>query len=77
MNWQSQREMPPKEYRRIVKELGMSRPAAGRFLGITARQSYRYSNGDSEIPVTVVLLLRLMVRCKVKPAVPKWSPDQN
>lgn len=80
MDWQTEREMAPKEYRDVIKRLGMSRAAAGRYLGVSARTSRRYSHGDAEIPPAQVLLLRVLLMLAsvgVKPLVPRWRPEQN
>lgn len=80
MNWQTEREMAPKEYQNVIKQLGMSRAAAGRYLGVSARTSRRYAHGDAEIPPAQVLLLRallVLASVGVKPVVPHWNKDQN
>lgn len=80
MNWQREREMAPKEYRSVIQQLGMSRAAAGRYLGVSARTSRRYAHGDAEVPPAQVLLLRallVLASVGIKPVVPRWRPEQN
>jgi hypothetical protein len=45
------------EYRDALSRLGVSINSAGRLLGFSARQSFRYAAGDP-VPPTVVALLR-------------------
>jgi transcriptional regulator with XRE-family HTH domain len=58
--WQRERSMSPKAFERAVRSLGISQSAAGRFLGVSESSIRRYLTGDTEVPVSVVLLLRLM-----------------
>jgi transcriptional regulator with XRE-family HTH domain len=65
------------QYKRIVDELGITRAAIARFIGISARTAHRYANGTSDIPPAYVLLLRAMLALNAKPVIPKWNKDQN
>lgn len=73
MTWQDQRTMSADEYLLTINQLGLSMASAGRYLGVTARTSKRYADGEAEIPVPCVLLLRAMVKFKQVPIVPPWS----
>lgn len=77
MNWQQQRTMTPEDYVFVLKRLKLSQAAAGRYLGISARTSRRYANGDSMIPVSQVLLLRALLAGGWAPVVPRWHRGQN
>ena len=74
MTWQQQRSMSGPEFRAIVKRLGISRAAAGRFLGISERTIRRVSVGQSQLPVAATLLLRAMLEHGDVPLVPKRPP---
>ena len=63
--------MSPREFERTIQALGMSKAAAGRFLGISERTLHRYADGDAEVPVSTVFLLRWMLAAGVTPKVPK------
>ena len=77
MNWQHDRTMTPEQYAWALDQLNLTRPAAGRYLGISARTSYRYGTGESLIPAAHVLLLRALIAGKWKPVVPRWHKGQN
>ena len=77
--WQAplQRHMTPRQFVTVTKELGLNKAAAGRYIGVSARTARRMIKGTSDIPISVALLLRLMVKHKEKPLVPAWSREQN
>jgi len=68
---QDDRAMSPREFERTIDALGLSKAAAGRFLGVSERTLHRYADGDAEIPVSTVLLLRWMLEAGVIPKVPR------
>lgn len=59
--------MTPKQYAEAIERLGLSQRAAGRFLGVDERTSRKWIAGDTRIPESVALLLRLMIRLKLRP----------
>ena len=63
--------MSPREFERTLKALGLSKAAAGRWLGISERTVHRYADGDAEVPVSTVFLLRLVLEQGHWPKVPK------
>jgi DNA-binding transcriptional regulator YiaG len=77
MSWQDHRRMSGAEYQRVVRKLKLSRAAAGRYLGVSARTSRRYCRDEAKIPPAQVLLLRALLVYGVAPLVPKWSDEQN
>lgn len=77
MSWQSKRTMTVQEYRKILKQLGLSRTGAGRYFGVSKRTALRYGSGDAKLPTTVVLLVRCLHAHEVEPEVPKWDPKAN
>ena len=74
---QDNRAMSPREFERTIKALGLSKAAAGRFLGISERTLHRYADGDAEVPVSTVLLLRDMLERGIAPKVPKRLQPQT
>ena len=68
---QDNRAMSPREFGRTIGALGLSKAAAGRFLGVSERTIHRYADGDAEVPVSTVLLLRDMLERGIAPKVPK------
>jgi hypothetical protein len=62
--------MSPSEFERTLAALGLSKAGAGRWLGISERTVHRYVDGDAEVPVSTVFLLRLMVEQGRLPKVP-------
>jgi hypothetical protein len=46
-------------------------------IGKSERTMRRYARGQIEMPPAEVLLIRALVRFKVRPIVPDWSPKQN
>lgn len=59
--------MTPTQYADAIERLGLSQRAAGKFLKIGERQSRRWIAGDSVIPESAAMLLRLMIKLKLKP----------
>lgn len=59
--------MTPAQYRCILKRLGLSQRKAGPFLGVNERTSRKWIAGDSPVPLSAALLLRLMVKLKLSP----------
>lgn len=74
-NWQKERTMSAFQFKRIVKELGMSQGGAGRYIGVSVRTLRRMVKGQSEVPTSVALLLRSLVAHKEEPLVPKWRQE--
>jgi DNA-binding transcriptional regulator YiaG len=74
-NWQNERTMTATQFKRIVKDLGMSRAAAGRYIGVSLRRLRRITKGQSEVPESAALLLRSLVAHNEKPLVPKWKQE--
>jgi DNA-binding transcriptional regulator YiaG len=74
-NWQNERTMTATQFKRIVKDLGMSRAAAGRYIGVSLRRLRRITKGQSEVPESAALLLRSLVAHGEKPLVPKWKQE--
>jgi hypothetical protein len=70
-DWQDKRAMSPREFERSALALGLSVAALGRFMGVSERTVYRFLSGDAGIPVSVVLLMRLMLEQGIKPRAPK------
>ena len=52
----------PQQYRIALQKLGLSIRGAGRVLGVTSRQSFRYAGGQTEIPDTIARLIRCYLR---------------
>ena len=75
-DWQNMRQMTPREYQRSLDYLGINPGQAARWLGVSNRTSYRYRDGDTDIPAAQVLLLRTFVEYKIKPAVPPYVKGQ-
>ncbi len=59
--------MSPQQYRDAIAQLGMSQVRAGEFLIGNPRTSRRWASGDSPVPRSVALLLRLMIEHDIKP----------
>jgi predicted DNA-binding protein (UPF0251 family) len=76
-DWQSKRSMAPKEYERVMEQLGLNQAQAGRWLGVSERTSRRYVAGEAEIPAAQVLLLRAALSYRIDPVVPPWRRDAN
>ena len=76
MSWQSEREMSPREYKKIIAQLGMTQAASARFLGRSERTVHRYVAGEVSVHAAEVLLLRALVEHNVTPVVPhKERPE--
>ena len=60
-------DMSPKQYRAAIEKLGLSQVKAGGFLGVGARTSRRWALGESAVPNSVAMLLRLMIERKIDP----------
>jgi len=69
--FQLARQMSPREYERTIATLGMTRVAAGRYLGVSERTARRYCSGDTDVPPPSVMLLRLLLELQIEPIVPK------
>lgn len=74
-NWQEQRTMSALQFRKTIKTLGMSKGAAGRYIGISQRTVFRLAGGQAVVPTYVALLLRSLVAHNEKPLVPKWVKE--
>ena len=59
--------MTATQYRAAIKKLGLSQVAAGRWLGISKRQSQSYALGEYPVPKPVAKLLRLCISQKLDP----------
>lgn len=57
--------MTSDQYRKAIAALGLSQVAAGHFLIGNPRTSRRWALGESKVPKSVAMLLRLMVRLKL------------
>lgn len=57
--------MTPTEFKTIIAKLGFSQEAAGEWLGVSRRQGQRWAAGDREIPKSVGMLLRVMMKHKI------------
>jgi hypothetical protein len=77
--WQllGQRKTSHRQLLVMTRELGLNKAAAGRFIGVSERTTRRMFRGQAEIPVSVGLLLRLMLKHGEQPIVPAWSREQN
>jgi len=65
--------MTGRQYKLIIKQLGLNQAAAGRYTGVSARTSRRYITGEAEVPTATALLLRALVAYQEEPVVPKWK----
>jgi DNA-binding transcriptional regulator YiaG len=74
-NWQSQRTLTPLQFKRIVKKLGITQAAAGRYVGLSLRTVRRITKGKAQTPPSAVLLLRSLVAHGEQPLVPKWTRE--
>lgn len=71
--WQSERGMTAQQYVQILKQLKLSKSAAGRYLGVSVRTSFRYADGTTSVPISSALLLRVLWHYRIRPEVP--SPE--
>lgn len=60
-NRKDQREMTAEQYQRAIDKLGLSQVAAAEFLGLSERTGRRLVSGETEVPVSVALLLRHLI----------------
>lgn len=59
--------MSPAQYRDAIARLGLTQVAAGEFLIGNPRTSRRWASGESPVPQSVAMLLRLMIKLKLSP----------
>lgn len=59
--------MTPSQYRKAIAALKLSQVRAGEFMGYSGRASQGWALGEKPVPRVVELVLRLMIRCNVKP----------
>jgi hypothetical protein len=57
--------MSPKEFDRLIHELGFSQQRAGEWLGYSKRTGQRFALGEKEVPAAVAMLLRVMTRYRI------------
>jgi hypothetical protein len=69
-SWQFDRSMSPANYLRVTKSLGLRRAEAARYFGVSIRTERRFANGEADIPVAIVLLLRALIHFGGRPVVP-------
>jgi len=53
--------MTPDQYREAIERLGLSQVAAARRLGVDARTSRRWANGERDIPAPAERFLRYLI----------------
>lgn len=56
--------MTPQEYRAAIAELGLPVYKAGEALGVSPRTSQSWAAGETPVPKTAALLLRLLLATK-------------
>ena len=66
-------EMSPEQYSWTIRQLGMNKSQAARFLGVSLRTGQRYWDGITPVPAAVAMLLRLMLVYGIRPVVPAWQ----
>jgi len=71
MSWQNNREMSAQQFKNIIRRLGMSQAASGRYLGRSERTVHRYVAGTVPVHEAEALLLRALVEFNVTPKVPQ------
>jgi hypothetical protein len=59
--------MTANQYKAAIKRLGLTQVAAGRWLGISPRQSQSYAIGEYPVPEPVAKLLRLCISQQLDP----------
>ena len=59
--------MSHEQYRNAIAKLGLSQVAAGEFLIGNPRTSRRWASGESPVPRSVAMLLRLMIKMELTP----------
>jgi hypothetical protein len=62
-----QRTITPARYAWLIERLNLNQSAAGRFLGISDRQSRRFIAGDIRIDPATAMLLEIMVAHNLSP----------
>ena len=67
------RQMSPEQYSWTIRQLGMNKSQAARFLGVSLRTGQRYWDGIAAVPVATAMLLRLMLAHSIRPQVPPWE----
>lgn len=75
MSWQYDRAMSPEQFAWTIKRLGLNKGQMARYLGMSMSSVQRYYDGQTRIPVPIVLLLRSLVFTNTAPAVPIWKRD--
>jgi hypothetical protein len=70
MDW-TNRAMSPKELQRSIAALGLGIAAAGRWFGVSERTMHRMLDGETDIPVAMVYLVRWMLEAGIRPRAPK------
>jgi transcriptional regulator with XRE-family HTH domain len=53
--------MDKTQFRRLLKQAGLTQAAAARLIGITDRQMRRYTSGDTEPPLMAILALKYVI----------------
>ena len=53
--------MTPDEYRATLERLGLSQVAAARLLGVDARTSRRWANGERDVPAPAIRFLQYLI----------------
>jgi DNA-binding transcriptional regulator YiaG len=51
----------PEEYRSALERLGLSQVAAAKLLGVDARTSRRWANGERDVPAPAVRFLQYLM----------------
>ena len=79
-DWQKERVMTAKQYRKTIEALALNVAQAGRFIGVSERTSHRYIRGERPVPAAHAMLLRAaltLVDCGMglPLAVPKWERE--
>jgi transcriptional regulator with XRE-family HTH domain len=60
--------MTTRQFRSALRRLGLSQRGVARLLGADSRTARRWALGESEIPATVAILLRLLLAEKISAA---------
>jgi len=58
--------MTENQFRRALKQLGLTQIAAGQLFQVGARTARRWALGESPVPPPVVILLRLLIKKRIK-----------
>jgi hypothetical protein len=59
--------MKGREFKRALRQVGLTVYSAAPFLGLSLSTTYRIARGEYEAPLSAAKLLRLMIRLGVKP----------